>query len=96
MPTANDRKKRFKNLVRQYEDTYVEDKAKGPLPRSEHTPVNQQRRNMGLPEITNDERILAQEKARKRVVGTAPRFADGGKVRGDGICQRGKTKGRMV
>ena len=96
MPTANDRKKRFKNLVRQYEDTYVEDKAKGPLPRSEHTPVNQQRRNMGLPEITNDERILAQEKARKRVVGTASRFVSGGCVRGDGIAMKGKTKGRMV
>jgi len=96
MPTANDRKKRFKNLVRQYEDMYVEGKAKGPLPRSEHTPVNQQRRNMGLPEITNDERILAQEKARKRVVGTASRFVSGGCVRGDGIAMKGKTKGRVV
>lgn len=37
-----------------------------------------------------------RRQTRRGVRGEAPKFADGGKVRGDGICQRGKTKGRMV
>jgi hypothetical protein len=28
--------------------------------------------------------------------GPMPRMAKGGKVRGDGVCTKGKTKGRMV
>jgi hypothetical protein len=37
-----------------------------------------------------------RRQTRRGVRGEAPKFADGGKVRGDGICQRGKTKGRLV
>ena len=37
-----------------------------------------------------------RRQTRRGVRGEAPKFADGGKVRGDGICQRGRTKGRMV
>jgi len=37
-----------------------------------------------------------RRQTRRGVRGEAPKFAAGGKVRGDGICQRGKTKGRMV
>ena len=71
MPSKN--KDTYKKRVKEYEAEYVAKKAAGPLPRSEHTTVSQQRRNVGLPE-SNDSTLKAQEKARRRVVGTtAPR-----------------------
>ena len=32
---------------------------------------------------------------KKKAQGKVPKMAKGGKVRGDGVCQRGKTKGAM-
>jgi hypothetical protein len=95
---AKSKEETHKRRVKEYEAEYVAKKAKGPLPASEYTPVGEQRRRMGLPPEENDPLFRAQEEARDRIVGTkkAKEFSSGGKVRGDGICQRGRTKGRMV
>ena len=37
----------------------------------------------------------APKPAAKKMGGGSMKYASGGKVRGDGIAQRGKTKGRM-
>jgi len=87
-----------KRRVKEYEAEYVAKKAKGPLPASDYTPVGEQRRRMGLPSSENEPLFRAQEEARNRIVGTKKTngLSSGGKVRGDGICQRGRTRGRMV
>lgn len=50
-------------------------------------------KSMGLKKDTNQ----AFDKANKKWWNNSKqKFKHGGKVRGDGICKKGKTKGRMV
>jgi hypothetical protein len=94
---AESKDERHKKRVKEYEAEYVAKKSKGPLPASEYTPVGEQRRRIGLPPNEDDPLFKAQEEARDKIVGTKRTrgFSSGGKVRGDGCCVKGHTKGRM-
>jgi hypothetical protein len=54
------------------------------------------KRKMTREEIMEQMRRAGQMGPQKKDSAPMPRMASGGKVRGDGICRKGHTKGRMV
>jgi len=67
-------------------------KPKTPEWKKEKGKIEPTYRNPRVGPMTEDTR----RQTRRGVRGEASKFAGGGKVRGDGVCVKGKTKGRMV